>query len=60
MTSDDAAATLVEGIIQSCFSSGEGNMEYLPMQFGDGSRITFLPVDSYTTLDSTAVFHISG
>jgi hypothetical protein len=46
--------------VQTCFANGEGTYGYLPMSYGDGSKITFPPIDSHTTLDSTAVFHISG
>ena len=46
--------------VQTCFAIGEGTYGETPMSYGDGSKITFHPIDSHTTLDSTAVFHISG
>jgi hypothetical protein len=59
VTADDEAPVLVTNTI-SCFLQKDGSSGWAPVPFGDGSTITFYPVDSKTQLDSTAVFHISG
>ena len=59
-SADTFATGLVEGQIQSCFTTSPGSYDWTPVAFSDGSTITFVPSDEYTTLDSKAVFHISG